>query len=79
MISQSALISSLRLRILVPERKEFLSGTKIRNRRLEISALWEIINQCWFEVRYKFDSMEEAVTTQRVENHQISMHLRMEL
>ena len=62
-----------------PERKEFLSGTKIRNRRLEISALWEIINQCWFEVRYKFDSMEEAVTTQRVENHQISMHLRMEL
>jgi len=61
------------------EKKQFLSGTKFRNRRLELSALWEIVNQCWFEVRYKFDSMEEAVTTQRAENHQISMHLRMEL
>ena len=61
------------------ERKAFLSGTKVRNRRLEFSALWEIVNQCWFEVRYKFDSMEEAVTTQRAENNQISMHLRLEL
>ena len=61
------------------EKKQFLSGTKFRNRRLEFSALWEIVNQCWFELQYKFDSMEEAVTTQRTENHQISMHLRMEL
>jgi len=37
------------------------------------------VNQCWFEVRYIFDSMEAAVTTQRAENHQFSMHLRMEL
>lgn len=62
-----------------PERKVFLGGTKYRNRRIDVSALWEIVNQCWFEARYEFDSQEEALTMRRSENHQISMRLSMEL
>jgi hypothetical protein len=61
------------------ERKVFLGGTKYRSRRFDVSANWEIVNQCWFEARYEFDSQEEALTLQRTENHQISMRLRMEL
>ena len=59
--------------------KEFLAGTKFRSRSMEISVLWEIINQCWLEAGYHFDSLEEAVTEKRSENHQLSLHLRLEL
>jgi hypothetical protein len=61
------------------ETKEFLAGTRFRNRTMEISVLWEIINQCWLEAGYHFDSLEEAVTERRSENHQLSLHLRLEL
>jgi hypothetical protein len=61
------------------DRKAFLAGTKITTRNVELGCSWEPINQYWLEAQYKFDALKNATTGAESRNHQVAVHMRVEL
>jgi hypothetical protein len=61
------------------DRKEFLAGTRVNTRRVEVAGTWEPVNQCWVEAQYKFDALRNTTTGAEAKNHQVAVHVRVEL
>jgi hypothetical protein len=59
--------------------KEFLSGIRYDQMKLDFSAQWEIINQCWVEARYQYNRVENKSTSAIAKNSFYGMHIRLEL
>ncbi len=62
-----------------PETIQFLDGNLEKMRRIQLSAVWEIVNQWWFEVQFLFDSTEQALGGAKSTNGTLIAHLKLEL
>ena len=61
-----------------PLRTTFLAGNLVRTRNLQLMLTWEMVNQLWLDVSYRFDSTEQVVPEQWNENHTMDARVRME-
>jgi hypothetical protein len=59
--------------------KLFLDGSAVNSRRIEIAASWEVLNQCWLEGLYRFDSIESGSTGLKATDNFFTIRLRFEL
>jgi hypothetical protein len=59
--------------------KEFLSGVRYDQLKLDVGVRWEIVNQCWLEARYQYERVENRSADAVAKNSLYGMHIRAEL
>ncbi|MGA9121025.1 MAG: hypothetical protein WB699_16795, partial [Bacteroidota bacterium] len=61
-----------------PETRSFLDGYLVKARTIQVSGVWEVVNQCWIEIQYLFESTEPAAGGTRNDNGTLIAHLKLE-
>ena len=62
-----------------PEMIRFLDGNLEKMRTIQLSAVWEIVNQWWIQLQYLFDSTEMQLGNMQSTNGTFIAHLKVEL
>ena len=62
-----------------PEMIRFLDGNLEKMRTIQLSAVWEIVNQWWIQLQYLFDSTEMQLGNMQNTNGTFIAHLKVEL
>lgn len=62
-----------------PEMITFLDGNLEKMRTVQVSGVWEMVNQWWLELQLLFDSTDQAMDGTRSVNTTVIAHLKVEL
>ncbi len=61
-----------------PEMIHFLDGNLEKMRSIQLSAVWEIVNQWWFAMQFLFDATDQSQGAARSTNGTVIAHLKVE-